>query len=366
MMFAVDYSTRNKTGLNVARIWAFDDGDHKPLQSSPGSYNEEVFKGLDFVIAKAQKLGIYMILRKAKYVEWANQHYHNINPNIRNLTEDDFFIDSLTKKYNKNHVKAVLTRNNTITRVVYKDDPTILAWELMSEPRCPSDPTGSNLQSIDNKHLLEIRLEGFYRESRQYLGNISIFVFLQSPLPSTNKTEAEQLAFVDKWIESHVLDSNAVLEKPIVISEFGKSYKLEGYNLDKRNKYSQKIYDDVYNSAKLGGPFVALSFRGTCVSVCCIMEAEINFSLIAPPIFDRDNYQIWTVRMETYLEAIDLWEPIEEDYEIPTLPTSPTVAQIKTQKEKKKRKSKAKTCLFTAVSPTIFTRIMSLKEVKEI
>ncbi|KAG4192033.1 hypothetical protein ERO13_A07G132750v2, partial [Gossypium hirsutum] len=256
MMFAVDYSTRNKTGLNVARIWAFDDGDHKPLQSSPGSYNEEVFKGLDFVIAKAQKLGIYMILRKAKYVEWANQHYHNINPNIRNLTEDDFFIDSLTKKYYKNHVKAVLTRNNTITRVVYKDDPTILAWELMSEPRCPSDPTGSNLQSIDNKHLLEIRLEGFYRESRQYLGNISIFVFLQSPLPSTNKTEAEQLAFVDKWIESHVLDSNAVLEKPIVISEFGKSYKLEGYNLDKRNKYSQKIYDDVYNSAKLGGPFV--------------------------------------------------------------------------------------------------------------
>ncbi|XP_017614018.1 uncharacterized protein LOC108459172 [Gossypium arboreum] len=97
------------------------------------------------------------------------------------------------------------------------------------------------------------------------------------------------------------------------------------------------------------------------------MEAETNFSLIAPPIFDGDNYQIWTVRMETYLEAIDIWEPMEEDYEIPTLPTSPTVAQIKTQKEKKKRKSKAKTCLFTAVSPTIFTRIMSLKEkMKEI
>lgn len=54
MMFAVDYSTRSKVtdafqkafeiGLNVARIWAFDDGDHRPLQSSLGSYNKEVFK----------------------------------------------------------------------------------------------------------------------------------------------------------------------------------------------------------------------------------------------------------------------------------------------------------------------------------
>ncbi|MBA0578989.1 hypothetical protein Gorai_021258 [Gossypium raimondii] len=296
MMFAADYSTRNKvtdafqkaseTSLNAARIWAFDDSDHRPLQSSPGPCNEEVFKGLDFVIAKARKLGIYMILSlmnnwkdyggKDKYVEWANQHYHNLNRNIRNLIEDDFFIDSLTKEYYKNHVKTVLTRNNTITRVAYKDDPTILAWELKNEPCCPSDPTGSNLESIDNKHLLEIGLEGFYWESRQqynpnsnldgtdFIANnqipdiefATIHLYPESWLPSINKTEAEKLAFVEKWIGSHVLDSNTVLEKPIVISEFGKSYKLEGYSLDKRNKYFQKIYDDVYNSARLGGPFV--------------------------------------------------------------------------------------------------------------
>ncbi|MBA0605096.1 hypothetical protein Godav_017707, partial [Gossypium davidsonii] len=246
MMFAADYSTRNKvtdafqkaseTGLNVAGIWAFDDGDHRPLQSSPGSCNEEVFKGLDFVIAKAQKLGIYMIL--------------SLMNNWKDYGGKD--------------------------KVAYKDDPTILAWELKNEPCCPSDPNGSSLQSIDNKHLLEIGLEGFYWESRQqynpnsnldgtdFITNnqipdidfATIHLYPESWLPSTNKTEAEQLAFVEKWIESHVLDSNAVLEKPIVISEFGKSYKLEGYSLDKRNKYFQKIYDDVYNSARLGGPFV--------------------------------------------------------------------------------------------------------------
>jgi hypothetical protein len=29
--------------------------------------------------------------------------------------------------------------------------------------------------------------------------------------------------------------------------------------------------------------------------------------------------------METYLEALDLWEAVEEDYEIPALPNNPTI-----------------------------------------
>ena len=75
---------------------------------------------------------------------------------------------------------------------------------------------------------------------------------------------------------------------------------------------------------------------------------------------------MWEVRMETYLEAFDLWEAIEEDYEVPPLLENPTVAQIKVQKENKTRKSKAKACLFAAVSQMIFMRIMSLKTANEI
>ena len=63
---------------------------------------------------------------------------------------------------------------------------------------------------------------------------------------------------------------------------------------------------------------------------------------------------------------MDLWEAVEEDYEIQSLPENPTVAQIKSQKEKKMKRSKAKACLFAVVSPMVFTRIMSLKSAKEI
>ena len=96
------------------------------------------------------------------------------------------------------------------------------------------------------------------------------------------------------------------------------------------------------------------------------MEGGSNFSAMAPPVFDGDSYQMWVVRMETYLEALDLWEAVEEDYEIQSLPENPTVAQIKSQKDKKMKRSKAKACLFAVVSPMVFTRIMSLKSAKEI
>jgi len=96
------------------------------------------------------------------------------------------------------------------------------------------------------------------------------------------------------------------------------------------------------------------------------MEAETSFSHISSPIFDGENYQLWAVKMETYLEAMDLWEAIEEDYEVHPLPNNPTVAQIKNHKERKTRKLKAKACLFAAVSTTIFTRIMSLKSAKDV
>ncbi|RDY09031.1 hypothetical protein CR513_06677, partial [Mucuna pruriens] len=55
------------------------------------------------------------------------------------------------------------------------------------------------------------------------------------------------------------------------------------------------------------------------------------------------------------LEALDLWEAVEEDL----------ISDQKSQR-KKKNKIKAKTCLFAGASQTIFTRIMTLKSTKAI
>lgn len=46
------------------------------------------------------------------------------------------------------------------------------------------------------------------------------------------------------------------------------------------------------------------------------MESETSHSNLSPPAFDGENYQLWFVRMMSYFEAMDLWEAMEEDYEV--------------------------------------------------
>jgi hypothetical protein len=68
--------------------------------------------------------------------------------------------------------------------------------------------------------------------------------------------------------------------------------------------------------------------------------------------------------METFLDALDLLETVEDDYDISSLPEDPTEAHMKIHKERKI--NRAKTCLFASVSQTVFVKIMTLKTPKEI
>ncbi|XP_038681023.1 mannan endo-1,4-beta-mannosidase 4-like [Tripterygium wilfordii] len=297
MMMASDPSTRtkvsttfqqaSKAGMNVARAFAFTDGGYSPLQSSPGVYNENMFKGLDYVIAEAKKYGIYVRLcmvnnwkalgGKAQYVQWAKERGQQVGE------EDDFFTNAVVKQYYKNHVKTVLTRINTITGVAYKDDPTIFAWELMNEPRSTTDLSGKQVQSwveemaaylksIDQNHLLDIGLEGFYGVSRnqdnpngfifgtdfisnnqvKHIDFATIHVYPESWLP--NATQEGRSAFLFKWIQDHIQDTASMVKKPLVLGEFGRSLNL--YTLQKRDGYFRKVYNTIYRSARSGGPLV--------------------------------------------------------------------------------------------------------------
>ncbi|CAL0320178.1 unnamed protein product [Lupinus luteus] len=279
----------SKYGLNVARTWAFNDGGYRALQIAPGSYDENVFKGLDFVISEAGKNGVRLILSlvnnwkdfggRNRYVQWAKDKGQDIK------NDDDFYTNPIVKQYYKDHIKAILTRKNSITGIVYKDDPFIFAWELINEPRSTSDYSGKSIQdwvsemaayikSIDTNHLLEIGLEGFYGEfmpekkqfnpgyqvgtdfiSNNQIPQIDFATIHLYPDQWVSSPEQEaQDAFVEKWVQSHIQDSNDILKKPILLTEFGKSSKSNGYSVEKRDTYFQKLYNDIYNSASNGGP----------------------------------------------------------------------------------------------------------------
>ena len=68
--------------------------------------------------------------------------------------------------------------------------------------------------------------------------------------------------------------------------------------------------------------------------------------------------------MQANLNVLDLWEAVQDEYEIAPLPNNPTMQQIKNHQDREVRKSKAKACLFAVVSQ--YVCIMSLKSAKEV
>ncbi|KAH7510488.1 hypothetical protein FEM48_ZijujUnG0123100 [Ziziphus jujuba var. spinosa] len=44
----------------------------------------------------------------------------------------------------------------------------------------------------------------------------------------------------------------------------------------------------------------------------------------SPPKFDESNYHLWAFKMQAYLEALNLWEAVEQDTDPPPLPDNPT------------------------------------------
>ncbi|KAG4967733.1 hypothetical protein AAZX31_12G107200 [Glycine max] len=276
-----------KMGLTVCRTWAFNDGDYNALQSSPGVFNEQAFKALDYVIAEARQHGIRLLLSlvnnlhayggKTQYVKWAWQEGVGLSS-----SNDSFFFDPSIRSYFKNYVKTILTRKNTITGIEYRNDPTIFGWELINEPRCLTDPSGDTLQDwieemsafvklIDKRHLVTVGLEGFYGPNdpkrltvnpEDWASRLGSDFIRNSKISNIDFTSVhiypdhwfhhqvfeDYMKFVSKWMLSHIEDGDKVLNKPVLFSEYGLSDI--NFTMPERKTMYKTILDISYKSAK--------------------------------------------------------------------------------------------------------------------
>ncbi len=134
---------------------------------------------LDQVLARAARDGIRVLIPLTnnwsdfggmdQYVRWRGGSHH-----------DDFYTDPVIRGWYADWITHLLNRVNTVTGVAYRDDPTIMAWELGNEPRCvgsgvyprsPScttatlngwaDTMSRHIKSIDGHHLVSVGDEGF-------------------------------------------------------------------------------------------------------------------------------------------------------------------------------------------------------------
>lgn len=78
----------------------------------------------------------------AQYVSWANQNeFIPYPPPAENGDwrkyqhySARFYSDKTAQKWFENHIENVVNRINSITRIPYKKDSIIMAWQLANEP----------------------------------------------------------------------------------------------------------------------------------------------------------------------------------------------------------------------------------------
>jgi mannan endo-1,4-beta-mannosidase len=117
-------------GVRVVRAWAFNDDPDKP--------DRDVRRGLDRLLAKARAQGIYLVLPLVNYWDaYGGARQWCRDAGLVDAQEGDarFFTDHRVRERFFAHVAALLDRVNPETRLRYGDDPVVLAWELMNEPR---------------------------------------------------------------------------------------------------------------------------------------------------------------------------------------------------------------------------------------
>lgn len=273
-------------GMTVCRSWAFNDATYDALQGSPGVYSEQTFEALDFVVAEAGRHGVRLLLTlvnnlpeyggKSRYVQWAR----DAGVDLDHGSDDHFFTHPIVRDYYKAHVKTVLTRVNSITKVVYRNDPAILGWELINEPRCAHESSSDALQawieemaayvkSLDSKHLLTVGLEGFYKknsrgtsaanpkhtprsgtdfiENHEVAGIDFATVHAYPDLWMPWENHAEKQKFFNAWVDAHIKDATEILQMPVLFSEFGL------FDSQHRVALYTSMYDRIYESAKQRG-----------------------------------------------------------------------------------------------------------------
>ena len=71
-----------------------------------------------------------------QYVAWANA----------TGVVQQFYTDPNIQAMYKDYVTAVVLRKNSLTGTVYRDDPAILAWDIVNEPSNYGDDSGDILQ----------------------------------------------------------------------------------------------------------------------------------------------------------------------------------------------------------------------------
>jgi len=138
-------------GFGVVRTWAFNDAPWKQsrMQDDLAAPHEPGLAALDRVVAEAARRNLRLILPLldywpayggiAQWLAWRGTPVADADRAHPERYAARFYADAQLRDAYAARVRQLAARTNTITGARYGDDATILAWELMNEPRGAPD-----------------------------------------------------------------------------------------------------------------------------------------------------------------------------------------------------------------------------------
>jgi mannan endo-1,4-beta-mannosidase len=273
------------------------------LQPQQGKFNEEILKGLDVLLAEMNKRNMKAVLFLSNNWEWSGGFLQYLNWNgliadsvlrrrlnwneYRDYVSKFYTCTACQEDYNK-QLLFVLNHTNSISGKKYKDDPSIMAWEIANEPR-PMRPsanqaykewlnkTAALIKSNDKNHLVTIGNEGeMGTESLQLFEEIHAdknVDYLTIHIWPKNWSWFRDTAIKKDWQRiisntENYINKHAVvaqkLNKPLVIEEFGLPRNNQSFELNTstslRDAYYNKIFSYWLQNANSNGVIAGANF----------------------------------------------------------------------------------------------------------
>lgn len=209
-------ATAQEMGARVVRSQTMADsvGCALCLEPTRGRFNRAAFERIDYALRAARNRGIRIIPTivgddaqaggtGCVYLGWRGISV----PNCSLVDMEPFWTDPGVLADVEQHVKALLDHVNVYTGVAYKDDPTILGWDLLNGGGSPTPWTrriSRYVRSLDHHHLI---LSGAANVGLATVDACVSFVYPHWSLP---------LSFVRRWI-----DACRSAGKPYIVYEYG-------------------------------------------------------------------------------------------------------------------------------------------------
>jgi mannan endo-1,4-beta-mannosidase len=304
-----ELNTLQSLGIKNVRVMVAAEGPNDApyrvqpaLQFAPKKYDERLLEGIDRLLVELGKRDMKAVLclnnffqwsgGMAQYVSWATGQdipYPHEPPYDWDRFQEfsaDFFTNRKAKRWFRKYLRKVIKRTNKLSGTPYRDDPTIMAWQLANEPRGFSkveaykkwvQSTSAYIKKLDDNHLVSLGGEGFlsdesigtaFRElsSCKDLDYLTMHLWVENwqwYKPAEPATYDSALVKAIKYLDRHLPVAQSV-NKPIVLEEFGISRDGGGCSpgaaTTRRDHFFTQIFEYALHKAQNGQALAGLNF----------------------------------------------------------------------------------------------------------